>query len=427
MAFNVFYSMVKEYAEELVKKNASFIPSADARLCALLTSSHDIIAGVTSISLYNGSVSIIPAEYMAAVAMNNIGQTKVLRMITISLADFSVVTPDPSDLDIINSFDPENMKCEVFVSASESVLVASLMGENAYVSEEAQPQNAPESEPAPELRAAVNESAPNTVETVPVKEASSEKTLEEAMESFTEALGEVSAEASNVEEEKIKPETVTAVETVSVPEETSGAYMEEIPSAETDAVEAMNDLVESALKEASSVAEETPVQEISEPEIKEPEDASVEEIKEAPKSDVQTNIASFFGGFGDDDDSVAPDVDADELGKMGFLTNSAPKIAPVELEKPKTKMVASPPEYSKSVNIDENNPFYEAENSDSAQNKVVYFSEMNKNGENSGAVQNGVNSQQAHNKPEELSMDEMLKQAKKRKKIAKANFNFRKK
>ncbi|MDE6784258.1 MAG: hypothetical protein K2J26_02630, partial [Ruminococcus sp.] len=67
MGINIFYSMVKEYAEKLLNSGVNGVYSPDAELSAILTSSHDIIAGVTGITICNGTIDSVPAEYMAVV------------------------------------------------------------------------------------------------------------------------------------------------------------------------------------------------------------------------------------------------------------------------------------------------------------------------------------------------------------------------
>ena len=128
MGKNIFYSIVKEYAEALVSQRPDCASVEGAAICAILTSAHDIFAGVTSISLCNNIVQSVPAEYIAVTAMNNAGQTKALQMITLSFADFSVIKPESEGVAIMLESDPENNKCEVFISENESVSAVSFIG-----------------------------------------------------------------------------------------------------------------------------------------------------------------------------------------------------------------------------------------------------------------------------------------------------------
>ncbi|MDE5853621.1 MAG: hypothetical protein K2H19_00965 [Ruminococcus sp.] len=128
MGKNIFYSIVKEYAEALVSQRPDCASVEGAAICAILTSAHDIFAGVTGISLCNNIVQSVPAEYIAVTAMNNAGQTKALQMITLSFADFSVIKPESEGVAIMLESDPENNKCEVFISENESVSAVSFIG-----------------------------------------------------------------------------------------------------------------------------------------------------------------------------------------------------------------------------------------------------------------------------------------------------------
>ncbi|MDE6788876.1 MAG: hypothetical protein K2J47_06085 [Ruminococcus sp.] len=128
MGTNFFYNMVREYAEALVKQRPDCASSGAAMICAFLTNKHDVFAGITGISLNNGAVQSVPAEYLAVNALRSAGQTKVRQMITLSLADFSVVKPDSGGVAMMIESDSDNGKCEVFISQNESVKACELVG-----------------------------------------------------------------------------------------------------------------------------------------------------------------------------------------------------------------------------------------------------------------------------------------------------------
>lgn len=130
MSTNMFYNIVKEYAEAFVKQKSDYISIENTSLCAVLTSSHDVFAGITGISLCNGSITTVPAEIIAVNAMFSAGQTKARQMITISLSDFKVVPPDKLSAELVIQADDENSKCEIFVSKNESVKAYELLGES---------------------------------------------------------------------------------------------------------------------------------------------------------------------------------------------------------------------------------------------------------------------------------------------------------
>lgn len=125
MALNVFYTMVKEYAEQVISRNAAISPNT--QICAILTKNHDIISGFSAVYMINETIGVIPAEYMAVVAMNNADMTRALQMITLSLDDFSVVSPNVNELLIVHSLNPDNIKCNVYVSPSDYVSLGNLL------------------------------------------------------------------------------------------------------------------------------------------------------------------------------------------------------------------------------------------------------------------------------------------------------------
>lgn len=130
MSTNMFYNIVKEYAEVFVKQKSDCISIENTSFCAVLTSSHDVFAGITGISLCNGSVTSVPAEVIAVNAMFSAGQTKARQMITISLSDFKVIPPDKLSAELVIQADDENSRCEIFVSKNESVKAYELLGES---------------------------------------------------------------------------------------------------------------------------------------------------------------------------------------------------------------------------------------------------------------------------------------------------------
>lgn len=122
MGTSVFYNMVKEYAESLIKQRPDCASTGNNAICAIFTSKHDIFTGVADIS------QSVSAEYLAINAMCDTGQTKARQMITLSLADFSVVKPNTDGIAKLIETDSENDKCEIFISQNESVKACEIAG-----------------------------------------------------------------------------------------------------------------------------------------------------------------------------------------------------------------------------------------------------------------------------------------------------------
>lgn len=340
MALNVFYSMVRESAEQLIRREPKIAFSANAQICAILTKDHDIISGMSSIYMINESVGIIPAEYMAVVAMNNAGISRALQMITLSLTDFSVVTPNTSELLLVQSLHPSNAKCNVYISPSDHVAITKLT-EGAEIGYE---------------------------EVVQEEQYTSEYTAPSANQGF------VSADNS-------------------LPDLTPPDYN----SANQSPVDFFGGFGETSQKTA------------------------------APQNTISSqSMSELFSGFGDDTGADSSVPDANELEKMGFIKNSAP--GEISANYSKSATVPNEAEFASKFNIDENNPFLDNSGSSARNNDVVYFAEMPQDDKaDDYDNNNNLNVQGNAADAQNLSMDDLLKQAKQKKKIARANFNIRRK
>lgn len=334
MALNVFYSMVRESAEQLIRREPKIAFSENAQICAILTKDHDIISGMSTIYMINDSVGIIPAEYMAVVAMNNAGISRALQMITLSLADFSVVTPNPSELLLVQSMDPANVKCNVYISPSDHVVITKLT-EGAGVEYEEYAQE------------------------------------EQHTQNYAASSGQ---------------EFVSADSTL--PDLTPPDY----GSAQQSPADLFSGFGDAPAASQNSMPSQS--------------------------------MSGLFSGFGDDTGSDSTVPDAGELEKMGFIKNSAPGEISSDYGS-RYSSVSNDAEYASSVNLDQNNPFMD---SSAKKDDVVFFAEMPQE-DNSDADNTTKNfaGQAMPASPQNLSMDDLLKQAKQKKKIAKANVSIRRK
>ncbi len=320
MAMNVFYSMVKEFAEQLLAKEPKIALSANAQLCAILTKDHDIISGVSAVYMLNENMGIIPAEYMAVVAMNNAGITRALQMITINLSDFSVVMSNPGELYLVQSLCPENIKCNVYVSPTNYIPISTLTAPLGL--------NPSEQDSNAQPRESQNQHGNNN---------------NTAQQDYFGGFGNEDAPQPIPKENAISSQSVTGL----------------------------------------------------------------------------------FSGFGDEQLSDNGVPDTNELEKMGFITNTSYGDVSHNYSDGNSPL-NNRAEYSSDYNVDENNPFADNSGNPDKNNDVVYFAEVNKDG-SANSVSNNYGGQPRQVAEQNLSMDELLKQAKQKKKVAKANFNIRKK
>lgn len=144
--------------------------------------------------------------------------------------------------------------------------------------------------------------------------------------------------------------------------------------------------------------------------------ADAEEAEET--SDISSASVDYFSGFGNE---MPEDVsDSAKVYEGGFDESySAPQHEPVKKELGGNASLGAPAEFASEVEIDESNPFNE-------RSETV--------AESDGAKPVGILTEKASNaesaqdqKAKTLSKAELLKQAKKKKKVAKSNFSFFKK
>lgn len=138
----------------------------------------------------------------------------------------------------------------------------------------------------------------------------------------------------------------------------------------------------------------------------------------------------FFAGF--DDDIFG---ETEEISANSNEENSSDSLTKTE-SGANGSGYPSKPEFSSSVTLDENNPFFEPADTEEQKNDVKFFAEVpdenNTSDTSIKADRTNVNPAFADflnedlKDPQEISKEDLLKQAKQRKKIAKARFGFKK-
>ena len=170
-----------------------------------------------------------------------------------------------------------------------------------------------------------------------------------------------------------------------------------------------NELCEAAISEEKSVT----VKKLLSGDISE-ESASETSDKD---SDEASGHVDYFSGFGDSDEGGAAPAD---MFQGGFDESySAPQHEPVKKDTGENASLGAPAEFSSGVAIDESNPFYAppkaASDTDPAPAEPA---------KKTGGARAAAEADAAAQNSKNLSKEELLQQAKQRKKIAKANFNF---
>lgn len=122
MDINTLIKTAKEYADKV----KSEVSGDQAQLAVIADAKGKTFVGVTSVTLKNGSVTKISADYMAALYMINEGSRIASSMVVIDVADQSVAKPSSECLDLLFRTNVENDNCLAAVSDTETATVLSL-------------------------------------------------------------------------------------------------------------------------------------------------------------------------------------------------------------------------------------------------------------------------------------------------------------
>ena len=122
MDINTLVKTVKEYADivssEAVDKAAQIAVIADAK--------GKLYSAVTAVSVKDGKVTNISADYLAALYMINDG-SRIAKSIAVALlSDKSIVNPSAECLELLFRTNPENDNCCAALSDSEASAVSAL-------------------------------------------------------------------------------------------------------------------------------------------------------------------------------------------------------------------------------------------------------------------------------------------------------------
>jgi hypothetical protein len=126
MEISSFYNTAKNFAAT-VKQQRPELVTEDACLCLIVADSGDIFSGITSISIDEGTVETLPAEKIAVMSVITAKNVKAKQLILISLDDFSFFQPEDDVLAMLVNSSVDNSSCQVILSPEEAVSAASLV------------------------------------------------------------------------------------------------------------------------------------------------------------------------------------------------------------------------------------------------------------------------------------------------------------
>jgi len=159
MEINALYETAKYFAGMIKQSYPHLEADSDACLALIVADSGDVYTGVTGITINEGNPVSLPAEEIAAMTLITSG--KIARqMVIITIEDYSFCEPSEATLRMLVNSTPENGSCQVVLSLDEAVASASLIPNSAedFMSGYDDDLTAPE-QPAPAAGAS-SEAAP---------------------------------------------------------------------------------------------------------------------------------------------------------------------------------------------------------------------------------------------------------------------------
>ena len=130
MDISTLYSTAKNFADILKQSKPNFTADPDSNICLIVADDQEIYTGVTSVTVNSEGVpNVLSAEYNAALLMNA-ANAKAVQMIIISFEDHSFFEPDEKTLKYLMHASVENGSCDVVMSPEESEKAASMLPES---------------------------------------------------------------------------------------------------------------------------------------------------------------------------------------------------------------------------------------------------------------------------------------------------------
>jgi hypothetical protein len=130
MEISSLYNTAKNFAETLKEKRPELV-QYDACLCLIIADSGDIFSGVSTVSINEGAVEDVSAEKIAVMSIISAKHVIAKQMIVISLDDYSYFKPEDEALALLVNSSVDNSSCKVVISPEEEEAAAKLAPESA--------------------------------------------------------------------------------------------------------------------------------------------------------------------------------------------------------------------------------------------------------------------------------------------------------
>ena len=399
MELSKVYSEAMKYAEKLKQRRPQF---ANRNAAILINAKNEVFAGVAG-TLNQGGVTVeMPAEKAALMIMKNDGCTVATNIVVFNLGSGEIMMPSAECLELMMIVSPENENCMVCLGRNDEMPLSALRAPVAEADKQMKEKQA--------AKAAEPHYSDEDYEPMEeIRFADLDAKAENKPEAVTEVPAEEQAEQSEPEAAEEKPvEQEETAEEVSAAEETA----EEEP-------------VEEEVTEEDQAQAETPKQaeEEQQPEPAAEEDTSGDEAVDKALDAIDAFMDGFDFDMPEEPVQLTPEEEARALEEKKARQRAAAEAVEKKLAQKAAAEAAKKAESISGVEIAEDNPFFEATADVKPPEEVLaVMSEVQEEFDKS------LNPEDDENAPQEpmLTPEELLKQAKKRKKVAKSNFLFRK-
>ena len=126
MEIGALYDTAKNFANLIKEAEPYYATADDACLCLIVADNGDIFSGVTSTQINNGTPAPLAAEKIAAMSVVSAGVV-AKQLIVVYFDEFAFAQPSEDALSLLVSSKVENGACQVILSPEETQTAASLI------------------------------------------------------------------------------------------------------------------------------------------------------------------------------------------------------------------------------------------------------------------------------------------------------------
>lgn len=126
MELDALYTKAKSLIDTVKKEKPEAVSYADSALCIIVSDEEELFTGITGISIDKNSVTTTCSEYNAIMSMLVENKINAKQMISVSFADKSILKPCSNCIKLLYRVNSANTACQVVISEKQSVTAESL-------------------------------------------------------------------------------------------------------------------------------------------------------------------------------------------------------------------------------------------------------------------------------------------------------------